>query len=133
ESNKICWQDYYVKTAINQVIVIVSLPSNISNLHANSTTYEFVLLKALHVQMHLSNAPVIKEVLWQPPIMNWMKCNSDGASAGKSSCRGIFRNFKAIFKGVFAINLGLQPSSFAEFMGVMLSIGITHHNGWKQL
>ncbi|GAU48946.1 hypothetical protein TSUD_285350 [Trifolium subterraneum] len=86
--------------------------------------------------MQFSKAPVIKEVLWQPPILNWMKCNSDGASSGNpgnSSCGGIFRNAEAIFKGAFAINLGIQSSLFAELMGAMIAIEIAHQNGWKQL
>ncbi|GAU32706.1 hypothetical protein TSUD_145800 [Trifolium subterraneum] len=85
----------HVNTAINQIIASVSLTGNISNLHANSSMSEFVILKALNIQMQFSKAPVIKEVLWQPPILNWMKCNSDGASLGNpgnSSRGGIFRN-----------------------------------------
>ncbi|CAJ2646783.1 unnamed protein product [Trifolium pratense] len=84
-----------LNTTINEVIASVSLTGSISKLHANSSMSEFVILKALHVQMQFSKAPVIKEVLWQPPILNWMKCNSVGASTGNpgnSSCAGIFQN-----------------------------------------
>ncbi|GAU13228.1 hypothetical protein TSUD_245980 [Trifolium subterraneum] len=126
----------HVNTAINQIIASVPLTGNISNLHANSSMSEFVILKALNIQMQFSKAPVIKEVLWQPPILNWMKCNSDGASLGNpgnSSCGGIFRNAEAIFKGAFAINLGIQSSLFAELMGAMIAIEIAHQNGWEQL
>ncbi|MCH95444.1 ribonuclease H protein [Trifolium medium] len=110
----------HVKTTINEVIASVSLTGSISKFHANSSMSEFVILKALHVQMQFSKAPVIKEVLWQPPILNWMKCNSDGASTGNpgnSSFGGIFRNSEAIFKGAFAINLGIQSLSLCWTYG----------------
>jgi ribonuclease HI len=84
-----------------------------------------MILKALHVPLKFPNAPIIKEVLWQPPILDWIKCNSDGASAGNpgnSACGG-----------AFAVNLGIQSSLFAELMGAMLAIEIAHQKGWSSL
>ncbi|GAU34892.1 hypothetical protein TSUD_144230 [Trifolium subterraneum] len=102
----------HYKSAIYLIIAIVSLSGNTSNLHAYSTMSEFVILKAFNVQMKFSNAPVIKEVLWHPPILNCIKSNCDGASLG---------------------NPGVQTSLFAELMGAMLAIEIAFHRGWKQL
>jgi len=35
---------------------------------------------------------IIKEVIWKPLILNWIKCNCNGASAGNTtSCGGIYR------------------------------------------
>jgi ribonuclease HI len=96
----------------------------------------FIFSYLLVVPLKFSNAPINKEVLWQPPILNWVKCNSEGASAGNpgnSSCGGVFRNFGVTFCDAFAINLGIQPSLFAELMGAMLAIEIAHQKGWKSL
>ncbi|KAK2403171.1 hypothetical protein QL285_052632 [Trifolium repens] len=123
-------------TAINTVIANLTLSGKISMLHAFSSISEFVILKALHVPLTYPNAPVIKEVLWQLPLLGWIKCNSDGASVGNpgnSACGGIFRNSEANFCGAFAINLGTQSSFVAELMGAMLAIEIAHHNGWNSL
>ncbi|MCI02158.1 glycerol-3-phosphate dehydrogenase, partial [Trifolium medium] len=47
----------------------------------------------------------LKEVIWQPPLNHWVKCNTDGASTLTSSaCGGIFRNSKAEFLCGFAEN-----------------------------
>ncbi|GAU44563.1 hypothetical protein TSUD_367190 [Trifolium subterraneum] len=124
----------HYKSAINLIIASVSLSGNTSNLHVYSTMSEFVILKAFKVQMKFSNAPIIKEVIWHPPILNWIKCNCDRASLGNpgnSSCGGFFRNSAAIFEGAFAVNLGVQTSLFAELMGAMLAIEIAFHRGWK--
>jgi hypothetical protein len=81
-----------VSSAINLIIAGTSLSGNCSTLKANSTMTDFVMLRAFSVKMNFGNAPIIKEVLWQPPIMHWIKCNIDGASNGNpgpSSC-GVF-------------------------------------------
>jgi ribonuclease HI len=123
-------------SAINLVIANVSLTGKFAKCHAYSSIPEFMILKALHVPLKFPKAPVIKEVLWQPPILDWIKCNSDGASAGNpgnSSCGGIFRNSEANFCGAFAYNLGIQSSLYAEIMGAILAIELAHHKGWNSL
>jgi hypothetical protein len=47
------------------------------------------------VNSHPPKVPLIKEVLWNPPIFYWIECNSDGAgqgSLGNASCGGFIRN-----------------------------------------
>jgi ribonuclease HI len=125
-----------ISSAINMIIANVALSGKLSKAHAFSSVSEFMILRSLHVPLKFSNAPIIKEVLWQPPILNWIKCNSDGASAGNpgnSACGGVFRNSQAIFCGAFAVNLGIQSSLFAELLGAMLAIEIAHQTGWKSL
>jgi ribonuclease HI len=124
------------KSVINLIIASVSLSGNNSGLKANSNIAEFVLLQKFHVKMKHGNAPKIKEVLWQPPILNWVKCNCDGASLGNpglSSCGGIFRNSDALFLGAFSFNLGISSSLNAELVGAMLAIETAVNKGWSQL
>jgi ribonuclease HI len=126
----------HYSTAINQVIAAVSLSGNHSSLRAYSKISEFVLLKAFHVNMKYVNAPKIIEVIWTPPIFNWVKCNCDGASIGNpgpSSCGGIFRNSDALFLGAYAFNLGTSSSLNAELVGAMYAIETAVQKGWFNL
>jgi len=50
----------------------------------------FVILKAFNINLHPRNAHVIKEIWWQAPIFDWIKCNSDGA------CGEVFRNYQQL-------------------------------------
>lgn len=86
--------------------------------------------------MNFGNAPRIKEVIQQPPILNWVKCNLDGASNGNpwpSACGGIYRNSNANFLGAFACNLSNSNSLDAELNGAMLAIELAHQKGWSHL
>ncbi|KAK2361038.1 hypothetical protein QL285_086244 [Trifolium repens] len=124
------------KSVINLIIASVSLSGNNFGLKAKSNIAEFVLLQKFHVKMKHGNAPRIKEVLWQPPIFNWVKCNCDGASLGNpglSSCGGIFRNSDALFLGAFSFNLGISSSLNAELVGAMIAIETAVNKGWSQL
>ena len=125
-----------IRTAINLIIASTSLSSNSPSLKANSSMTGFVILKAFSVKMNYGNAPKIKGVLWQPPILHWLKCNIDGASNGNpgpSACGGIFRNSSAEFVGAFAFNLGISNSLVAELQGVMIAIEIASQKGWNYL
>jgi len=54
--------------------------------------YDFIILKKFHVNIHLPKAPIIKEVIWIPPISNCTKCNTSGASTSyDSSYEDIFQ------------------------------------------
>jgi ribonuclease HI len=124
------------RSAINLIISSVALSGNNSQLKAKSCIEEFVTLKAFNVHFKGFPPPSIKEVLWQPPVFNWIKCNSDGASLGNpgpSSCGGIFRNSNAEFLGAFAYNLGISNSLCAELNGAMYAVEIAHRKGWKNL
>lgn len=74
---------------------------------------------------------MIKEVLWNPPKINWLKCNIDGASNGNpgiSACRGIFRNHNSDAILSFSNPLGVCSSYQAELCGFMRAIEIVDQN-----
>lgn len=126
----------HVRSAVNLIISITSLCGNHSKLAANSSISEFVLLKAFSIKTTYKNAPIIKEVLCHPPILNWVKCNIDGASLGNpgpSSCGDIFRNSNAEFLGPFAMNLGVSNSIYAKLHGAMIAIETSFNRGRKHL
>jgi hypothetical protein len=96
----------------------------------------FFLINALSVKVKYGNAPRTKDVLWHPPVFNWIKRNIDGAckgNPGPSSCGGIFRNSFAEFLGTFACNLGISNSLISELNGAMLAIEIASQKGRNRI
>lgn len=88
------------------------------------------------MSIHHPKAPQIKEIIWQPPLALWIKCNIDGASKGNpetSACEGIFRNHEANMLYCFAKHLGNSTSYQVELCGIMIGIEIAHHNHWNQV
>jgi hypothetical protein len=81
------------KSSIAMIIANVSLSGNITNKICNSSMTDFAILKRFKINIHPPNAPTIKEVLWCHPLVNWIKCNTDGATNSISTAYGgIFRN-----------------------------------------
>jgi hypothetical protein len=64
------------------IIANVSLTGNLTKAFTGPAIRDFVVLKAFNINTHHPNAPKIMEVFWHPPILNWVKCNTDGASIG---------------------------------------------------
>lgn len=86
--------------------------------------------------MTYRSAHRIKEVTWQTPFFNWVKCNIDGASNGNpgpSSCGGTFKNNDADFLGAFALNMGISTSLCAELHSAIIAIEIAFNRGWNHL
>jgi ribonuclease HI len=120
--------------AISIVKASVSLSGNMTNLTYYSSMTDFVILKTFRVNIHPHKAPSIKEVLWAPPLSNWIKCNTDGSSTSSASaCAGIFRNSDSDFIGGFAENVGLQNAFFAELAGVFRAIELADLHHWYNL
>jgi len=95
------------RLAINNITATVSLTCNNICKISNYSVRDLFILKKSSVNIHAPKAPIIKEIIWQPPYHNWMKCNIDGASNPTTSfCGGIFRDSDAIFKMKFAENIG---------------------------
>jgi hypothetical protein len=113
------------KSAVAWIISNTALAGNNSNCVSSSSIRDFTILKRLNVSIHPPKAPFIKEVIWHPPSINCIKCNTDGASnVSTSSCGGIFRNHNADFLCGFAENTGLKSAFMAELCGVIRDIEI---------
>jgi hypothetical protein len=97
----------------------VSIAGNHTSKLASSSVRDFSVLKKFNVCIHPPKVSSLKEVIWQPPLPNWVKCNTDGAFTGLSaSCGGIFRNSSAFQ---------------AELCGVMTAIEIAASKDWNNL
>ncbi|PNX74819.1 ribonuclease H [Trifolium pratense] len=89
--------------------------------------HEFMILKACSVLIHAPNTPRIKEVIWNPPIVSCIKCNTDGTAKecpGPAACGGIFRDNIADVVGCFTENLNISTVFHAELIGAMHAIEI---------
>jgi hypothetical protein len=118
------------------IIAHVSLAGNQTVLSTGSSIVDFQILKAFKVNNHPPRAPRIIEVIWHPPIIGWVKCNTDGSSSGNpgpSACGGVFRNFNGDFLGCFAVSIGLANVLKAELWGIIFAIEAAFDRGWNNL
>jgi hypothetical protein len=68
------------KSAISLIIAQTSIAGNNTNKSARGDMREFSILKACKVTIRPPRAPNIKEVIWSPPMVSWIKVNTDGAA-----------------------------------------------------
>jgi hypothetical protein len=111
------------------IIANTSLSGNNTRKIASGSIRDFIVLKHFKINIHNLFAPIVKEILWHPPLPNWIKCNIDGASKGNpgsSSCGGIFRNNEADFLLCFAEPHGFASSYQAELCGALRAIEVAH-------
>jgi ribonuclease HI len=124
----------------HSIISSISSATYLSGTYTKKFSYnsmrDFLILKAFNICIHPSKAPMIREVLWQPPLLDWIKCNTDGAahgSPGLSACGGIFRNSSSLCVGWFAENLGIHNAFYAELVGAMKAIELAAAHDWHNL
>jgi ribonuclease HI len=106
-----------------------------SKLSSNSIK-NFQLLKHFRVSIHHPKTTFLKEVYWHPPLINWLKCNIDGASCGNpgnAACGGIFRNHEAEFVYGFAEPLGDTTAYIVELSGAIKATEIAYQIQWNNL
>jgi len=98
---------------------------------------DFSILKKFNVFIHPPRTLIIKEVIWQPLIVNKINCGGIFRSIATSfSCGGIFRNYKAEFIYCFAKNIGIGSSSYDELLilsDALRIIDIVAHYGCHNL
>jgi ribonuclease HI len=72
---------------------------------------------------------LVKEIMWEAPLINWLKCNIDGAAKGNglASCGGVFRNHESDLIYCFAEPLGFASSFQVELYGAMRAIEVAHN------
>jgi ribonuclease HI len=124
------------RTAISMIMVSTALSGNHTNKVSSNSIKDFQFLKQFRISIHHPKATTLKEVFWHPPLTNWLKCNTDGASCGNpvnAACGGIFRNSHADFVYGFAEPLGESTAYIAELSGVIRAIEIAFQNQWNNL
>jgi ribonuclease HI len=124
------------KSAISMIIANTSIAGNATRKSSTNSVRDFTIIKTFNVSTHQPRAPIIKEVIWSPPLQSWIKCNIDGASIGNpgnSACGGIFRNHEADFVCCFAEPLGNSSSYLAELNGALRAIDLAFENSWNNI
>jgi hypothetical protein len=124
DNKHLSWQ-----SAISLIISNTSLSGNNTIKTSSNSMRDFSFLKMFGISIHQSRPSILKEVLWLPPMLNWYKCNIDGAfcgTSGNASCGGIFRNHAAEFMYGFAEPLEATNAFVAELCGFMRAIEIAY-------
>lgn len=124
------------RSAISMIIASTSLSGNHTNKVSNNSIRDFTILKAFNCFIHHPRPPVSIEVLWQPPQVNWIKCNIDGASnvnPGNSACGGIFRDHDSNVILCFSEPLGICTAYHAELCAFMRAVETIHLNQWNNI
>ncbi|XP_058782945.1 uncharacterized protein LOC131657578 [Vicia villosa] len=125
-----------VRVSISNIQAQIALSGNNSNLTSFSSMQEFSILKAFKVSIRPPPVLVPKEVLWKPPILDWVKGNCDGAfdsNGPASACGGVFRNNYGDFLLAFAENLSMPYWFHVELCGAIRVIFIAEQRGWSKL
>ncbi|KAI5423949.1 hypothetical protein KIW84_030244 [Lathyrus oleraceus] len=84
----------------------VSILGILSKSSASISIKYFVLLKAFKLDIPPPTPQLVKEAIWSPPILNWMKGKSDGTSTGNPSMTSygrLFRDDNGILEVLIAI------------------------------
>ncbi|GAU51888.1 hypothetical protein TSUD_416730 [Trifolium subterraneum] len=124
------------RSAISLIIASTALTGNNTSKSSSNSIRDFTVLKMFRITIHHPIPPVLKEIIWQPPLLNWFKCNTDGASSSNpvnASCGGVFRDHNADFVYAFAEPLGFASSYFAELCGAMRAIEIAYDKNWLNI
>jgi ribonuclease HI len=122
------------KNSISIICSNVSLSGNKTKQIFRSSMSDFSILKKFKVSIHPPKAPSVVEVIWYPPTLNWLKCNTDGAATSfASACGGVFRDHNADFVASFSECLGNTSSLIAELSGLMRAIELAKDNNWLNL
>jgi hypothetical protein len=70
------------RQAISLITAATYLSGNKTSKSSNNAIRDFSFLKRFRISIHPPCSSRLREVLWLPPMMNWIKCNIDGASSG---------------------------------------------------
>ena len=124
------------KPDINLFIAQTSLAGNYTKETYRGDMLVFRILIECKVNIKPPRAPIIKEVLWSPPLSSSIEENTDGTTTknpSKAAAGGIFINSNNICIGCFSQFSGVQNALYAELVAAMTAIEISHNNGYTNL
>jgi hypothetical protein len=62
-----------LNTAISRIIAGASLSGNNTKKVASNSIRDFIILKKFNVNIHNPKVFIVKEIVWQPPLLNCVK------------------------------------------------------------
>ncbi|KAK2388551.1 hypothetical protein QL285_062226 [Trifolium repens] len=124
------------RQAISLLITNTMLTGNNTSKVSSNSIKDFSFLKKFNITIHCPKLTMLKEVIWNPPLPAWHKCNIDGASTGNpgnAACGGVYRNHLSDFVYAFAEPLGNASSFYAELCGALRAVEVAWDKGWFNL
>ncbi|KAL6222077.1 hypothetical protein ACLB2K_005469 [Fragaria x ananassa] len=94
------------------------------------------IIKSFSAECRLRRAPRVIEVVWHPPVIGWVKINSDGVwkhAEGVGGFGAVFRDFKGHVLGAFSSNIDIPSSVAAEVMTIIVAIEFAWVRDWKYI
>lgn len=83
------------------------------------------MLKKLDINLNPVKLAKTIEVLWSPPLLGWIKCNTDGVVSGNpklAACGAIFWDHNANHLFSFCNFFGYASTEDAELVGVLMAM-----------
>jgi hypothetical protein len=99
-------------SAISLIIANISLSGNNTCKASSNSIRDFVFLKLFRISIHHPKPSFLKEIIWQPQLFSWKKCNIDGASCGNpgfASCGGVYRDSNMLIISMSLLNRWVLP------------------------
>lgn len=124
------------KLSINNIVSSVCMSGSNTTKVSSPDMREFSILKSFRVPIKPPNAPRVIEVIWTPPIFDWVKVNTDGAatkSPTNAAAGGIFRDRDGNCIGCFAQNLVNGNAFHSELMAAIIAMEVAQREGWFNL
>lgn len=125
-----------IHNSITKIFAKISLVGNNSSITNSSDMVDFKLIKVFNVTIHPLRALLIKDVIWQPYILDWIKYNCDGAynhDFSPSGCGGIFRDHSENFVLAFAKQVCWNSFMLIEFCAIMRTMDAVKDKSWSKI
>ncbi|XP_057790991.1 uncharacterized protein LOC131008108 [Salvia miltiorrhiza] len=118
-------------------ITFKEVEANFSKLGCmNNSWSDYLIIRRIGVASKASPPPIFVNVHWWPPILQWIKVNTDGSALGapgKIAAGGVFRDNHGCVRGCFHQDGGKGFAFEAELLAVILAIQIAHERNWRFL
>ncbi|KAF1877237.1 hypothetical protein Lal_00012008 [Lupinus albus] len=129
-------KNIYLYQVVAKIKREVSLSGQTATTSPSLSLQDLLILTTFNVTINLNMTPSIVEVIWQPPRVDWLKVNTNGAANGSLVPTGgseIFRDSNGVFIACFASYLEIQDALYAELYSAMKVIHMAYKRGWWTL
>ncbi|KAL6207455.1 hypothetical protein ACLB2K_018413 [Fragaria x ananassa] len=121
-------KSFSVASICHLILGHIRAANRLENGLMHNSVQDLRIIKSFGAECQLRRAPRFIEVVWHPPVIGWVKINSDGAwkhAEGVGGFDAVFRDFKGHVLGAFSSNIDIPSSVAAEVMIIIVSIELT--------
>ncbi|KAL8503397.1 hypothetical protein ACS0TY_022219 [Phlomoides rotata] len=102
--------------------------------YMENSVVDLVCLNSFNVPLHARPPTKVITVRWIPPMVGWVKLNSDGSMVdGRIAGGGVFRDSMGFVIGAFAQKWGSGLPFEAELRAAMSGLTIAITRGWHRI